>query len=170
MATFSGTIKNAPNFTYEELVASDTAKAMGIDNTPADAQIWANIEYLAQNVLQPLRDALNRPIVVSSGYRSPKLNKAVGGASTSHHLTGCAADIRFNRSETTLKDVDIFSWLYHNVPFTELIAEGIPFGWIHVALVKGREDKATKYMLSSQGVVKSASYATIIDLYAKYGL
>ena len=155
------------HFTLEELIASDTASARGLDNTPTDAVI-ANLAVLVVNVLEPLRQHFDRPIYVSSGYRSPAVNRAVGGSSTSHHLTGCAADIRFNRSEKTYNDADIFDYIYRHLPYTELIAEGIPSGWVHVAYDPSRSDKATKMMLSSEGVVRTASYEYIMQMYKKF--
>lgn len=165
----TGTIPGAENFTYEEFFASSIAEAKGIDNVPDDVSVYDAIEYLAVNVLQPVREHFGKPIYVSSGYRCPKLNKAVGGATTSHHLTGAAADIRFNRSEKELHDSDIFSYIANSLPFTELIAEGIPSGWVHVALAKGRgEERAIKYMLNSDGLVRRSSYKAVMELYRKY--
>lgn len=81
------------NFSLEELTYSATAVSKRIDNTPT-AEVAENLSRLAKEVLQPIRDRLGRSIKVNSGYRSPKLNKAVGGAATSNHLTGEAADIK----------------------------------------------------------------------------
>ena len=80
-------------FTIEELTASATAKRKGISNKPT-ADIVAALERLVENVLDPLREAWGAPIIVTSGYRSPKLNAAVGGARGSQHTYGQAADIR----------------------------------------------------------------------------
>lgn len=79
-------------FTILELVASDTARVKGIDNTPTP-EVEANLRALAEHVLDPLREAHGQPIKVNCGYRSPALNKAVKGVSTSQHLTGEAADL-----------------------------------------------------------------------------
>ena len=79
-------------FTIEELCASDTARRRGIDNTP-DAAKRQKLQTLIEQLLDPIRAAWGAPIVVNSGYRSPKLNAAVGGVSTSQHLRGEAADI-----------------------------------------------------------------------------
>ena len=79
-------------FTISELVASDTAKAKGIDNSPTTA-VRANLVALIETLLDPLREAWKSPIRVTSGYRCAILNRAVGGSSTSAHLYGCAADI-----------------------------------------------------------------------------
>lgn len=81
------------NFTLEELVFSVTANNQGINNTP-NAEVKAALKRLAVEVLQPIRDAWGKPIVISSGYRCPKLNKAVGGVANSQHIYGQAADIK----------------------------------------------------------------------------
>jgi hypothetical protein len=80
------------NFTLRELVRSSTAAARGIDNTPSLEAVRA-LELLARRTLQPLRDAIGAPLTVSSGYRSPELNAAVGGAAKSQHMKGQAADV-----------------------------------------------------------------------------
>ena len=64
------------------MIASSTAKAKKIDNTPT-TEVKKNLEKLCQEVLQPIRDKYGRAITVTSGYRSPKLNAAVGGVKTS---------------------------------------------------------------------------------------
>lgn len=79
-------------FTINELIASDTAKAKGIDNSPT-TEVRANLVALVETLLDPLREAWKSPIRVTSGYRCAALNKAVGGSSTSAHLYGYAADI-----------------------------------------------------------------------------
>lgn len=83
---------DAEYFTLRELTRSATAKRLGIDNTPND-EVIANLQKLCTNVLDPLRKQYRQPIRVSSGYRCPDLNKAVGGAPFSAHMMGLAADI-----------------------------------------------------------------------------
>jgi len=81
----------SPHFTLGELTYSDTANAMGIDNTP-DAD---EVEQLAAtaDLLEKIREACGgNPVMVSSGYRCPQLNAAVGGATNSAHVWGGAAD------------------------------------------------------------------------------
>lgn len=80
------------HFTLDELTHSQTAARRGLKNDP-DQTALANLHALVENVLDPLREALGRPITVSSGYRSPRVNKAVGGAASSQHTMGQAADI-----------------------------------------------------------------------------
>lgn len=85
--------KLSKNFSLEELVASNTARKCNIDNTPTPLVI-DNLEKLAKEVLQPIRDKYAHAITVTSGYRCPKLNAAVGGVKTSQHVQGQAADIK----------------------------------------------------------------------------
>lgn len=81
------------NFSLEEMIASSTAKQKRINNTP-NPEVKKNLEKLCKEVLQPIRDKYGRAITVTSGYRCPALNKAVGGVATSQHLQGAAADIK----------------------------------------------------------------------------
>lgn len=85
-----GTISK--NFSYSEFEKSDTAARLHINNAIADWDVRDNIKALVDDVLQPLRDAWGGPIFINSGYRSPDLNKAVGGVETSQHCKGMAAD------------------------------------------------------------------------------
>ena len=86
-----GTISK--NFSYAEFEASPTAKAKGIVNVISTFEIRDAVRELTLTVLQPLRDAWGEPLHINSGYRCPKLNAAVGGAPTSQHTKGEAADI-----------------------------------------------------------------------------
>lgn len=80
------------NFELNELTRSATADRLGLTNEPAERAVRA-LRNLCVRTLQPLRDALGQPIHVNSGYRSPELNRAVGGVATSQHQKGEAADI-----------------------------------------------------------------------------
>jgi len=82
----------SPHFELIEFIQSPTGARMRIDNTPAPLHI-ENLRKLSLTVLEPIRTKLGRPIIVTSGYRCPRLNAAVGGASSSAHLKGAAADI-----------------------------------------------------------------------------
>ena len=82
----------APNFPLAELIYSNTATARGINNAPGPAE-RVRLARLS-HALQAVRNALARPISISSGYRNPVLNRAVGGVSNSRHLVGDAVDIR----------------------------------------------------------------------------
>ncbi|MBQ9076248.1 MAG: peptidase M15 [Muribaculaceae bacterium] len=116
------------HFSTEELTASETAKRLNIDNTPDD-EATVNMTRLVNTVLDPAREKAGCPIKVNSGYRSKELNKAVGGAQNSYHLTGRAADVTTGTIIGNRRLLAILSRL----PHTELIWEGNG-KWIHVAL------------------------------------
>lgn len=82
----------AKNFTLEEFTRSETARRLGIDNTPSEENL-KNLKVLATQVLQPARDEMGEPLTITSGFRSRKLNRAVGGVYNSYHQFGQAADI-----------------------------------------------------------------------------
>lgn len=125
-------IRLTKNFTLEEMTASATAKAKRIDNTPLTQHV-VNLTLLATHVLQPLRDALGTPIKIGSGYRSPKLNAAVGGVSNSQHMMGQAVDICIDGDIEWGKM--IFSWIETHCEFDQLIWEHNSKGsyWVHVS-------------------------------------
>lgn len=83
---------NAKYFTLLEFTRSHTASLRAMDNNPPNDVVY-NLEWLCSQALDPLREAIGSPIIVSSGYRCPELNNAVGGSPTSYHLLGLAADI-----------------------------------------------------------------------------
>ena len=117
------------HFKLKEFVDSPTAACLGIDNTP-DATAVDALCRLAENVLDPLREALGIPIYVNSGYRSPRLNAMVGGVKTSQHLTGEAADIT-----TGTRDGNINLWRTLKrlrLPIDQAINEH-GYAWIHVS-------------------------------------
>ena len=112
-----------PNFTLAELTRTST----GLPNSPTPAEV-ENLRCVAAHILQPLRDHLGVPVLVSSGYRSDRVNRAVGGSSTSQHRLGQAADIstrEFDAPELAQRIVDL------GLPFDQLIQE---FGrWVHIS-------------------------------------
>lgn len=122
----------SPNFVLAEFIISQEAERRGIDNTPTP-EIITHLTALCVAILEPLRQALG-PVRVSSGYRSPALNAAIGGAKDSQHMTGHAADISVNGR--TLDEV--YNWLYDNAPFDQVIREFPPGGWVHVSHDPGR--------------------------------
>lgn len=121
-------------FTIEELSFSQTASRKNIDNTP-DGRVRANLTALVANILDPLREAYGKPIIVTSGYRCAKLNKAVGGVKNSQHLTGEAADIQAV-SKMPKDNKEIFDLIKKlKLPFDQLIDE-YGMAWVHVSYSK----------------------------------
>lgn len=83
-------------FSYSEFFKSDVAEKHQVNNIPDDAQlsqVLGNIKALVSNVLDPLRAMIGRPIIITSGYRSKRVNELVGGSIFSQHMSGKAADI-----------------------------------------------------------------------------
>lgn len=123
-------------FTLAELLRSDTAKKKNIDNTPS----WDVVEHLGElveKILDPLRAAYGMPIRVSSGYRCEKLNKAVGGAATSVHMLGYAADLQVSGSFNKFRDFVVEWATKTGTRFDQILLErdrktGVR--WIHVGL------------------------------------
>lgn len=82
-------------FSIAEFLRSDAAEKYQVSNIPSDEEllkVLTNINTLVNNVLDPLRAMIGRPIIITSGYRSRQINELVGGSKTSQHLTGKAAD------------------------------------------------------------------------------
>lgn len=130
-------MKLTQHFSLAEFVRSATAQKLGIDNSlntsdKADQTIVRNLKALSENILEPLRNYACQPIVISSGYRCPALNKAVGGSKMSQHLTGEACDIHIpSISQGRLW----LEWIMDNTSFDQLIWERNKGGthWIHVS-------------------------------------
>jgi len=107
-----------PNFSISELTFSQTAARNSIDNTPDDEAL-INLTQLAWT-LQEIRDGIKSPIIVSSGYRSPYLNNAIGGSKTSAHMKGMAADI----STPSMSPLELSQWIAENIPgYDQIIHE-----------------------------------------------
>ena len=118
-------------FTIDELCKSDTAKKKGIDNTPT-AEIKQKLEVLIAELLDPVREAWGKPIRVNSGYRCPKLNKAVGGVANSQHMKGEAADL--NAGSVSLNK-QLFELIRTRYEYDQLIDEA-NYAWVHVSYVR----------------------------------
>lgn len=124
-------MKLSEHFTLEELTRSATAKARGIDNTPTERD-KANLKRLAAEVLEPLRKMAGVPIIVTSGYRCPKLNAAVGGEPTSQHMRGEAADIKC-ADNRMLFAAAMELMLLGKIKVGQLIDEK-KYSWLHISL------------------------------------
>jgi len=146
------------HISYKEGVHSITAIRKGIDNEPNGKQL-ANMKLVANNVFEPLRVFVNGPIKVNSFFRSPDLNKAIGGSTKSQHCKGQAIDIDDTYGKAT--NAEMYWWIKENLDFDQMIWE---FGsndnpdWVHVSYVSPdknrnrclkayRENGKTKYMV-----------------------
>lgn len=111
------------NFKLSEFFVSSTADKNGIKNEPSldeRATIERNINLLVDNVLDPIRDKFCAPVIITSGYRCPKVNKLVGGTNNSQHMSGCAADFHI-KGFTYLMMRQVFLDIYDTIEFDQLI-------------------------------------------------
>lgn len=128
-------------FTLKELCCS--ASHPNLVEIPKQGSVeYNNIMNLINNLLNPIREKLGKPVIVTSGYRPTKLNAAVNGSKNSNHTTGCAADIHTGNDSTDNVKI-IESLLNLGIVYDECIAEGAVFDksgnlvsckWVHVAL------------------------------------
>jgi zinc D-Ala-D-Ala carboxypeptidase len=123
-------MKLSANFSLNELTKSEFATRNGISNT-ASPLVIEKLQALTDNILQPVRDKFG-PVIVTSGYRSPESNTAIGGSTTSHHCFGYAADFEVLNMDNRELAIYIRDEL---AEFTQLILEfynGDPgSGWVH---------------------------------------
>jgi zinc D-Ala-D-Ala carboxypeptidase len=137
------------NFSLRELTYSQTAIKNGIPNIPKDPQVLENLTTLCEKVLEPLREGMNCPIKISSGYRSPELNRLIGGAKASQHNVGEAVDIDLDD-----KNAELFAYIVNNLDFDQIIWE---FGddknpdWVHVSYKSAGNRKQLLKAISSGG-------------------
>ena len=118
-------------FTIKELIKSTTAIKRHIDNSPSK-EIERSLTALVEKVLDPLREAYGKPIIVTSGYRCPKLNAIVGSTPSSQHVKGEAADIK-SVQDTPEENKKLFDLIVKlKLPFDQLINEH-NYDWVHVS-------------------------------------
>lgn len=120
------------NFSLKEL----TTTSINFDNTPNEEQI-SRLRVLCEKILQPTRDWYGKPIIVTSGYRSAKVNKAVGGVDTSQHVKGEACD--FTGSNRNINKI-LHDYIRDNLEFDQLINE-YNYQWIHVSYTTRRPNR-----------------------------
>jgi hypothetical protein len=147
------------HISYKEGVYSNTAIRKGIDNTPNEEQL-ENMKLIANKVFQPLRKHVNGPIKINSFFRSPELNKAIGGSTTSQHCKGQAMDIDDTFGHAS--NAEMYHWIKDNLDFDQMIWE---FGnddnpdWVHISYVS--EDKNRNRCLLAYKENKKTKYKVI---------
>lgn len=139
------------HFTLEELSYSATAVRKGLDNTPPES-IIANMTLVAE-ALEKVRAHFGQPIHITSCYRSPSVNVAVGGSMTSAHRFGLAADFEVNG----VPNIEVCRAIPGILPdFDQVIYEFGPTGWVHLGLShdKGRAEELTAVKQGKKTVYK----------------
>jgi hypothetical protein len=146
------------NVSYKEAIKSNTATRLGIENLPDEQQI-DNMKLVAEKIFQPLRKFVGGPIKINSFFRSPDLNRAIGGSSKSQHCLGLAMDLDDTFGHKT--NAQMFEWIRENLDYDQMIWE---FGseknpaWVHVSYVSPeknrnrclkayKENNKTRYMV-----------------------
>jgi len=139
------------HISLKEALRSNTAKRLGIDNMPNNETL-ITMQITAQHVFEPLRNHFNEPIYISSFYRSPELNTAIGGSTKSQHCKGEAIDIDDVYSKAT--NADFFNYIKDRLDFDQLIWE---FGddkqpdWVHVSYSIGNNRRRILKALKQNG-------------------
>ena len=154
-------MKLSKNLTLKECIRSGTADRLGIDNTPDE---WAteNLKKVAEHIFQPLRDHFGVPVYVSSGYRSPDLNRAIGGSKRSQHMEGRALDLDADVFGD-ISNAEIFHYIRECLEFDQVVWE---FGdednpsWVHVSYVHGGTNR--KRCLKARRNSKGETYYEVI--------
>ena len=128
------------NFTLEEFEKSQTATRKGIKNKAGSGEI-KNLGDLCYEVLEPVRAKFDKPVTITSGYRSPELSEAIGSKATSQHCSGEAVDFEI----AGVSNLQVALWLTNNVNFDQCILEfwtgEASSGWIHVSYKDGSNRK-----------------------------
>lgn len=124
----------AKYFTLGELCKSDVALQKRIENTPTDVETIERLNTLMEQCLDKVREMWGKPIGVNSGYRSPELNRAVGGAKNSQHMRGEAADITTGTKDNNRKLFDLI--VASDIDFDQLIDES-DYKWLHLSYSQG---------------------------------
>jgi hypothetical protein len=119
------------HFTIKELTFSDTAVRLNIDNTPTD-QVLINLQNLTQFILEPVRQYFDKPVKITSGYRSPALCQAINSKPTSQHTLGEAVDFEI----IGIPNQVVSDWIVNNLDFDQCILEfynpkEYNSGWVH---------------------------------------
>ena len=140
--------------TIAEFERSEAAVKHGIANKMNEFEIQRAKE-LCENVFEPIRAHLNKPIKINSGFRSAVVNKRIGGAKTSQHVLGEAMDL-------DLHDRELFEWIIDNIDFDQAIYEGgndSGADWFHISYRKGRNRKQALRMVKVAGKTSYIPYS-----------
>jgi zinc D-Ala-D-Ala carboxypeptidase len=130
----------SPNFTLEELIASETAVRYGIDNTPNN-EVLMNLRRLAL-FLEEVRTAVGMPLHINSAFRSIEANQKVGGKATSQHCKGAAADLKV---KGMTPDQVVRAIIKAGLNYDQVIREFD--SWTHVSISNTKDEKPRKMAL-----------------------
>lgn len=150
------------HFTLEELTVSPTAKKLGLPNTPTPEHI-ENMKYCCEKILEPVRAHFGKPVQVNSSYRSPAVNKAVGGSKTSQHVNGQAIDFEIPGIDNKV----VADWVADNLEFDQVILEFYTSGdknsgWVHASIKRDGGNRKQR-LIASKSKAGGTTYTQVAD-------
>lgn len=151
------------NFTLEELIVSPTAKKLGLSNVPSPEHI-ANMKYVCEKILEPVRAHFGKPVQINSSYRSPLVNKAVGGSKTSQHSNGEAVDFEI----PGIPNKQLADWVADNLEFDQVILEfynakdGANSGWVHASIKRNGANRKQR-LIATKSKSGGTVYSSVAD-------
>ena len=142
------------HFSLKEFTKSQTADRKGLDNTPPQ-DIIPKLSFLATQILEPLRERIQKPIIITSGYRSPQLSLAIGSSQLSQHCKGEAIDIEALGMST----LNLAEMIINHFEFDQVILEcykkgDMNSGWVHVSIKSGDNRKEVLTYTKEKGYEK----------------
>ena len=152
-------MKLSQHFSYQEFIKSQTATRKGISNEPDDSQLY-NMKMILANILEPVRVHFGKPVIITSGFRSPELCVAIGSSTNSQHAKGEAADFEI----PGVSNKELADWIHDNLPYDQLILEFFDgkdpnSGWVHCS---HKSENRGQYLIAYKDENRKTKYAPAI--------
>ena len=152
-------MKLSQHFSYQEFIKSQTATRKGISNEPDDSQLY-NMKMICANILEPVRAHFGKPVIITSGFRSPELCVAIGSSTNSQHAKGEAADFEI----PGVSNKELADWIHDNLPYDQLILEFFDgkdpnSGWVHCS---HKSENRGQYLIAYKDENNKTKYAPAI--------
>ena len=152
-------MKLSQHFSYQEFIKSQTATRKGISNEPDDSQLY-NMKMIFANILEPVRVHFGKPVIITSGFRSPELCVAIGSSTNSQHARGEAADFEI----PGVSNKELADWIHDNLPYDQLILEFFDgkdpnSGWVHCS---HKPENRGQYLIAYKDENNKTKYAPAI--------
>ena len=152
-------MKLSQHFSYQEFIKSQTATRRGISNEPDDSQLY-NMKMICANILEPVRVNFDKPVIITSGFRSPELCVAIGSSTNSQHAKGEAADFEI----PGVSNKELADWIHDNLPYDQLILEFFDgkdpnSGWVHCS---HKSENRGQYLIAYKDENRKTKYAPAI--------
>jgi len=151
------------HFNLAEMIVSPTAKRLGLSNNPTAEHI-ANMKYVCEKILEPVRAHFGKPVQINSSYRSPLVNKAVGGSPTSQHSNGEAVDFEV----PGISNKVVADWVADHLEFDQVIlefysaADGANSGWVHASIKRNGQNRKQR-LIATKSKAGGTVYTPVKD-------